>query len=432
MARSLATWARSLRARLFLILLAGLVVAQALSFAVLFLERDLSARAVMLTTLQRDVAVGVALLDRLPAAERPDWIPLLDRRTYRYGLGPGRPGRPDLSARGEAIAGEIRQAIGGRGVRIDAVPGTPERLQAHVVLGDGAPVTITVTPSPMPLASWLPAVLLAQLVLLLVCIWLAVRLAIRPVAQLADAANAYDPARRPARFPERGPAEVVHAARAFNAMQDRIARHSDERVEILAAISHDLQTPLTRLRLRAETQDESPARQHLLRDLDAIGALVREGIAYARSVHGDAEAPARLDLRAFVESLVFDYQDTGRNVAPLGLARATVVTRPQALRRILTNLIDNALKFAGRAEVAVEASGGRTAIAILDRGPGIPPDRLDAVLLPFVRLEPSRNRETGGTGLGLAIAHQLAGAIGATLTLRNREGGGLCATLTLP
>ncbi|GJD49439.1 Adaptive-response sensory-kinase SasA [Methylobacterium crusticola] len=423
---------RSLRGRVFLILAAGLLAAHALSFAVMLLERDLSARAVMLTTLQRDVAVAVALLDRVPAAERAGWLPLLDRPTYRFALGPGSAGVPELSPRAAAIAGEIREALAPRfGVRVETVPGGRERLQGHVVLTDGAPVTIDVRPGLRPLASWLPVVLVAQLLLLLGCVGLAVRLAIRPLARFAEAADALEPGRVRARFAEAGPDEVARAGRAFNAMQDRIARHLDERVRILAAISHDLQTPITRMRLRVETGDEDPERDRLLHDLDGIEALVREGIAYARSVHGDVEPPARIDLRAFVESLVFDYRDTGRDVAARALPDATVVTRPRALRRILTNLVDNALRYAGHAEIVVEAREGGLALAVRDRGPGIPADKLDAVLLPFVRLEESRSRETGGTGLGLAIAQQLASAIGGTLALRNREGGGLEATVML-
>jgi signal transduction histidine kinase len=258
-----------------------------------------------------------------------------------------------------------------------------------------------------------------------------VRLAVRPLTRFADAADGLEPGRPARRFAEAGPDEVARAARAFNAMQERIARHLDERVRILAAISHDLQTPITRMRLRVETGVEGPEQERLLGDLDGIEALVREGIAYARSVHGDAEPPTRLDLRAFIESLVFDYQDTGRDVAVSALPDVTTATRPQALRRILTNLIDNALRYAGRAELRVEAGEGRIAVSVLDRGPGIPADKLDAVRLPFVRLEESRSRDTGGTGLGLAIADQLAAAIGGRLTLRNRAGGGLDATITL-
>ncbi|KMO42767.1 ATPase [Methylobacterium variabile] len=422
----------SLRSRLFLILLAGLLTSQALAFAVMLLERDQSARAVMLTTLQRDVAVAVALLDRLPAPERAAWLPLLDRPTYRFALGPGAPGTPALTSRGRMIADEIRAALEPRfSVRFDALLEPTERLQAHVTLADSSALTIDVRPATRRVASWLPVALAVQLLVLAACVWLAVRLAVRPLTRFAEAADRLEPGRPATRFAEAGPDEVARAAKAFNALQARIARHLDERVRILAAISHDLQTPITRMRLRVETGAEGPDQDRLLADLDGVEALVREGIAYARSVHGDVEPPARLDLRAFVESLVFDYQDGGRDVTITALADVTVATRPQALRRILTNLIDNALRYAGRAEIAVRASEGRIAIAVLDRGPGIPADKLEAVLLPFVRLEESRSRDTGGTGLGLAIAEQLAGAIGGRLTLRNRAGGGLEATVTL-
>jgi signal transduction histidine kinase len=422
----------SLRSRLFLILLAGLLCGQALAFAVMLLERDRSARAVMLTTLQRDVAVAVSLLDRLPAGERAGWLPLLDRPTYRFALTRGAPGDSALPPRARMIADEIRTALEPRfPVRFDAVPGPDERLQAHVALADGAALTIDVRPATRAVASWLPVALAVQLLVLAACVWLAVELAVRPLTRFAEAADRLEPGRPATRFAEGGPDEVARAGKAFNALQARIARHLDERVRILAAISHDLQTPITRMRLRVETGAEGPDQDRLLSDLAVIEALVREGIAYARSLHGDVELLVRLDLRAFVESLAFDYQDGGQAVTVSTLPDVTVATRPQALRRILTNLIDNALRYAGGAEIAVEASEGRIAIAVLDRGPGIPADKLEAVLQPFVRLEASRSRDTGGTGLGLAIAEQLAGAIGGRLSLRNRAGGGLEATVTL-
>ncbi|KQQ27126.1 ATPase [Methylobacterium sp. Leaf123] len=428
----LPAWPSSLRGRLFLILLAGLLSAQLLSFVVTRAERDQTARAVMLTTLQRDVAVAVALLDRLPAPERPEWLPLLERPTYRFALDSGSPGSAALSSRLTMIADEIRAALEPRfPVRFDAVSEPPVRLQGHVALSDGSALTIAVQPTLRPVASWLPVALALQLLVLVGCVWFAVRLAVRPLTRFAQAADALEPGRPATRFTEAGPDEVARAARALNAMQERVARHLDERVRILAAISHDLQTPITRMRLRVETGVEGPEQDRILGDLEAIEALVREGIAYARSVHGDVEPPTRLDLRAFLESIVFDYQDTGRDVAVATLPDVTIVTRPQALRRILTNLIDNAIRYAGRAELDLRIAHGSIGIAVLDRGPGIPADKLDAVLLPFVRLERSRSRETGGTGLGLAIADQLASAIGGRLTLSNRPGGGLEAAVTL-
>jgi len=424
---------RTLRWRLFLILFAGLAVAHALSFSVQFYERTMSAKATMYTTLENDVATSVALLDRLPPQERPQWLGLLARRTYRYELGPGQPGVPELSARATEIAQTINVAAGKRfPVTVESIPGEREHLQAHVTLSDGSLVTIDVLPALMPLASWLPYVLLAQLALLVLCTWFAVRLAIRPLLRLASAAETLDPNRKTARLDENGPAEVAYAATAFNAMRDRIAQYLQERVQILAAISHDLQTPITRMKLRAEMAEDSPEKEKLVNDLSEIERLVREGVAYAKSAHGDAEKPARIDLGSFVESIAFDYQDTGKAVTMPAPIDAVVMTRPHALRRILTNLIDNALKFAGAAEIQLEKTpDGTLRILVSDRGPGIPADQLEAVLQPFYRLEQSRSRDTGGTGLGLAITQQLAVAIGGSLKLANRPGGGLTAEVTL-
>lgn len=424
---------RSLRWRLFLILFAGLALAHGLSFGILFLERYLSARAVMLTNLENDVGTSIALLDRLPAAERPLWLARLARPNYRYEIGPGLPGVPELNQRAADIATIINEAAGRRfPVTVERIPGPRLRLQAHVTLGDGSVVTIDLLPQVMPLADWLPYVLAVQLLLLILCSWAAVRLAIRPLLRFAGAAETLDPARAVARLDEAGPTEVAYAATAFNAMRDRIAHYLEERVQILAAISHDLQTPITRMRLRADMGEDGPAKDKLIGDLTEIERLVREGVAYAKSAHGDAETPVRIDLGSFVESVVFDYQDIGRPVRCIGSVAAVIVTRPHALRRILTNLIDNALKFAGDVEVDIARTAAGLCVSVLDRGPGVPDSQLDAVLQPFYRLEQSRSRDTGGTGLGLAIAHQLARVIGGTLTLKNRDGGGLAAEITLP
>lgn len=425
-------WPRTLAARLFVILLAGVIIAHAMSFGVIFLERYMTARQVMLGTLESDVATSVAILDRLPANERPGWLAQLDRGTYAYVLGPGLPGTPDLTARGADIAARIREAVGARfPVTVQSIPGEGQRLQAHLKLSDGSPLTIDVNPAPMPLAEWLPYALAAQLLLLIGCCWLAVRQAIRPLADLAHAADALDPNRAAPRLSEEGPSEVARAASAFNAMRERIAQYLAERVQILAAISHDLQTPITRMKLRAEMADDTPEKEKLVQDLGEIERLVKEGVAYARAAHGDAEAATRIDIGSFIESLAYDYQDTGKAVTVITAGGGTVTVRPHALRRILTNLIDNALKFGGSAELSVARAGGAVSIRVLDRGPGIPEDQLDAVMQPFFRLEVSRSRDTGGTGLGLAIAQQLAQAIGGTLKLRNRDGGGLEAELRI-
>lgn len=428
------SWPSTLRSRISMILLVGLAIAYGLSFSVLYLERYMSAKAVMLGTLESDVATSIAVLDRLPADERAGFVDWLSRGNYHFELGPGLPGVPDTSGHGAEIAAKIEDAVGHRfPIRIESIPGPISRLQAHLNLSDGSPLTIDVTPKGiMPIASWLPYVFVVQMLVIVLCTWFAVRLAIRPLAEFAAAADALDPNKKGEALNDRGPSEVAHAAKAFNAMRDRIAHYLEERVQILAAISHDLQTPITRMRLRADIADESPEKTKLLQDLGEIERLVQDGIAYARSAHSNGEKSSRIDLASFIESICYDYQDTGKSVEILGLIQGTVATKPHALRRILTNFIDNALKFAGEAEISVERRDtGEVVITVLDRGPGIPPDQIESAMQPFFRLEQSRNRNTGGTGLGLAIAQQLAQTLGGSVRLYNRDGGGLAAEVAI-
>jgi len=427
-------WPRTLFTRLAVILFIGLALAQTLSFWLTMTERDRTMTNVMMGYIEREVVSSVALLDHLPPDERAQWLPRLARRSYEFVLGPGVPGLPvdaDLSAR---VAQSVADGIGKHyPLTVNAVPGDSERLQVHLKLSDGMPLTIDMRPMyGAPLSHWLPLVLTLQLIVLAACCWFAVRLATRPLKQLALAADTLGPDLKAERLPEAGPSEVARAARAFNAMQDRIATYMTERMQILAAISHDLQTPITRMRLRVDTMDNETEAAKLRQDLQEMEALVKEGVTYARTMHGTTEVPRRIDPDALFDSLVCDYVDAGQDVALNGRFDHSLMLRPQALRRIVGNLVDNALKFGGAAQIDISASHeGEATVSVLDRGPGIPAEALETVFEPFYRLEGSRNRQTGGTGLGLAIARQLALAMDATLTLHNRTGGGLEARLTL-
>ena len=426
-------WPRTLASQLSLIFLISLLCAHGLSFSAQFYERYISARTVMLGNLENDVSTSVAILDRLPANERASWLPRLDRQNYRYLLDAGETGEPlsndDVPMAATSIASALRERYA---LTFRDLPGLRKHFQAHLTLADGSPITIDVRPAAQPVAYWLPVVLVLQLALLLGCTWIAVRLAIRPLTRLARAVETLDPNAHPTPLDEKGPTEVAHAAVAFNQMQQRIAEYLKERMQILAAISHDLQTPITRMKLRAEFMEDSVDRDKLWNDLGEMEHLVREGVAYARSVHGATEASHRIDLDAFLDSLVFDYQDMHKNVSLSGKSAVLLDTRPHALRRVLVNLVDNALKFAGSAELQVSSTAnGECSLKVLDRGPGIAEEELMQVMQPFYRVESSRNRGTGGTGLGLAIAQQLAVAIGGSLTLSNREGGGLCAEVRI-
>ncbi|MBX9800735.1 MAG: HAMP domain-containing protein [Burkholderiaceae bacterium] len=426
-------WPRTLFMRLTLILFVGLVVAHALSFWLIMRERTEATTGLMLGYLQQDVASSVALLDRLPAAERAAWLPRLERRTYSFSLEPGMAGRAPDTKLSSMIAASFLDAIGSHyRVTAHVVPGQKDRVQAQLELSDGMPLTIDMRPAGLPISGWLPVVLLLQLVLLAGVTWLGVRLATRPLVQLANAADTLGPDLRASTLPEDGPLEVARAAKAFNAMQGRISHYMAERMQILAAISHDLQTPITRMRMRADMLDDSEQREKLNHDLKEMEVLVKEGVAYARTLHGTSEPPIAVDPDALLESLGFDYTDAGQKLELHGKVGHSIVTRPNALRRVLINLIDNALKFSTQVDVHVsEGNDGRITIQVLDNGPGIPESELEAVFQPFYRVEASRNRDTGGTGLGLAIARQLAQAMNASLSLHNRAYGGLEARLVL-
>jgi len=427
-------WPRSLLSRLLIIVLGGLLLANASTLVSLMIERMSSAKTVMLGNLEYDVATSVAILDRLPAAERPQWLAKLARGNYRYLLSPGEPGPYPSSWRARDAVRSLQETLGGRyQMSIHAIPGPREHIQVHLTLHDGAPLTLDLWPRMPAIARWLPLVLTGQLLLLLFCAWLAVRQVVRPFIRFTQAVDALKPAASTQMMAENGPAEVQQAARAFNAMQTRIQDHLKARAQILAAISHDLQTPITRMKLRVEMAELPELRDKLLTDLDNMSQLVREGIAYARSSDVREEKRQNVSLNAFLDSIACDYQDVGKAVSFAPCSGPDIfAVRPQALHRIMTNLIDNALKFGSEAEIQLCAPyEDSVTLHVLDNGPGIPEEELNAVLEPFYRVESSRNRHTGGTGLGLAIATQLVGQMSGTLRLSNRPEGGLDACVTL-
>ncbi|MDD9586396.1 histidine kinase dimerization/phospho-acceptor domain-containing protein, partial [Klebsiella variicola] len=341
-------WPASLQSRLIALLFLALLLANTLTLSLLFYERMSSARSVMLGNLASDVATSVAILDRLPAAERPQWLPKLARGNYRYLLDSGERGDYPDSWRARDAARSLQEALSAQyPVSIVTIPGPRQHIQAHITLHDGAPLTLDLWPKLPAIARWLPVVLIAQFVLLLACAWYAVRQVLLPITRFTRAVDALEPASDTAgTMAEQGPEEVRRAARAFNAMQARIHDHLQERARILAAISHDLQTPITRMKLRVEMADQPELRDKLLQDLDNMTRLVREGIAFARTSQPLAEARQRLNLDAFLDTIVCDYADVGRPVRFCPEESAGVVwIPPQALRRVMTNLIDNGLKF---------------------------------------------------------------------------------------
>jgi signal transduction histidine kinase len=429
-------WPGSLFGRIALILFTGLAAAHVLSLGLLLYDRVQTVSAMMIAYLAKDVASSIAILERVPADERTQWLAKIDRRNYHYRFVAAADDQPLQSSTAQNVAAMVSRELGpGRAVKAVAVPGAsdPLRFDLRLALRDGTPLTLELIPPDTGLSGWVLAALAFQLGVLAVFTWVAVRVATQPLAQLAEAAEKLRPDLRAPRLPETGPREVARASIAFNAMQHRIAEHLAERTRILAAISHDLQSPITRMRLRTDLLEDFALKRKLQADLAAMQTLIEQGIDLARSAGSGTEPFVATDVQALIESLVYDYADAGQHVDLVGRIDRPIVTAPQALRRILTNLLDNALKFGGEVDIAAEAGvADRILIAVRDRGPGIPETQLDSVLAPFYRLEGSRNRKTGGAGLGLAIASQLATALGGELAIANRAGGGLTAQLTLP
>jgi signal transduction histidine kinase len=463
---------RSLFGRMVLVMLAGLAVAQLLSFAIHMEDRvTLLRQASGLQSVQR-IADTVRLLDAADAAGRQRIVRVLSAPPLRVTLGaaalapPVAAERPD--GRGALLAAMLRSDLGdawpvlvvrtedapgaapGRGMHGEGYrhgrhppgreggwrgggPGRGFAFVAQVRLGDGTLATFDAR-QPEAAPGWPLRLILSLLVLtaaVVIVTLVAVRWATRPLQALARAADALGRDLHSPPMDETGPVEVARAARAFNAMQVRLGAYLRERTSVLAAMSHDLKTPVTRLRLRAELLPDPDLRARFTRDLEELETMVADTLAFLRG--GEAGQPRQpVDMTALLESLQADLAEEGREVRITGRASRPYVGEPTALKRCLRNLLENAVNYGEHAEVVVEDAERRLRILVRDEGPGIPDAELENVFEPFRRLEGSRNRDTGGTGLGLTIARSIAHAHGGSLTLANRPQGGLEAVLELP
>jgi signal transduction histidine kinase len=339
-------------------------------------------------------------------------------------------------------------------LRVESVMSAPPRLRPReaVVSGSNRPGVMLASlrfpdhgwlnlriemPPPRP---WHSETFLAAFVVMTLAaggltLW-AVRRLTRPVRDLAAAADRLGRDVNAPPLPERGPSEVATAAHAFNTMAQRIRSFVSDRTQLLAAIGHDLKTPITRLKLRAELLDDDEQRRKIIADLEEMEAMIAATLVFARD-DAAAEPSVPVDLAALCRTVLDEAADANPeladNITFAGPEHLTVRARPVAMKRALANLVGNAIAYGGAARLALEqALPAQIRIAIDDDGPGVPDDELEGVFQPFRRLETSRNRETGGTGLGLPIARNILRAHGGDVVLRNRRWGGLTALATLP
>ena len=471
---------RSLFSRMVLILLGGLVIAQLASLAIHWEERG---RLLLQTGGMRQaqrIADIVRLLDPLAPREREGVVRVLDSPQLRVSLSQPRLApsatSPEQAERAAHFTFVLRRFLGDeRPLMVEvnsaprpwpppAPPGArgpgafprPGRMEGPGMMhgpegmGPGAPFagisfvvqaplqdgTLVTFDSRQPLeaVNWPYRMLLSLGILLVAVIVLtliAVRWITRPLKTLADAADRLgaDIERPP--LAEDGPLEVSRAARAFNTMQRRLIAFIRDRTRILAAMSHDLKTPITRLRLRAELLDDPELRARFEKDLAEMESMVSATLDFMRGAE-NREPRQPVDIMALLESLQADAAELNGRVEIEGAASKPYHGHAQALKRCLSNLIDNAVRYGKAATVRVADSPSALQIRVRDEGPGIPEAQLERVFEPFHRLEESRSRDTGGTGLGLGIARNIARAHGGDIVLRNVPEGGLEAVLTLP
>ena len=467
-------WPQSLFGRLLAASVAAVLLAQAVALVLIAQERERFVMQGSVREWTRRIAETTQMLAPLSAAQRvevltrqPESSPETDpphmhppwggRHAVAHPPAPGFLRLPLFTDFENALREQLRGALGpGYGIEIGPTPEPsppaidlpPSFFEAHelalhparaqrydvaVRFPDGDAVTYRLARAPggAPLPRNLFVNLSLLVLLLVIVLYIAARNITRPLSELARAADSLGrDTRAVPQIAERGARELRDAARAFNTMQDRLHRYLDSRTRVLAAMSHDLKTPLTRLRLQVEALDNEPMQARIGRELDEMESMVREALALFRGLD-DGEPASALDVDALVAQIRDEFRDMGATVTLTGHALRPFVGKPQALKRCLTNLIANAVKFGTRADIQIE-DGADLLIRVRDRGPGIPEEELERVFEPFYRLESSRNRDSGGTGLGLSIARDIAQAHGGSLLLANLPGGGLEATLRLP
>jgi len=269
-----------------------------------------------------------------------------------------------------------------------------------------------------------------QFVCLIIAAWYGAKLLTRPIQRLSDAAERLSENLDSPPLEENGPREARQAAHTFNLMQQRIREQVQQRSRMLGAVSHDLRTPLSRLKLRLEQIDDVKLQGQMRQDLDDMIGMLDATLTYLHEQR-TSEALQWMDVQALAESLSENAQDQGSDVQVSGTC-APLQVQPMALRSCLNNLIDNALRYAGHALITLQDQPHQVLIRVIDHGPGIAADKREAVFEPFFRLEGSRNRNSGGVGLGMTIAREATERLGGQLSLEETPGGGLTAVISLP
>ena len=462
---------KSLAGQLTLLLLLVLAAAQGVAVALFSWERLEALRHAHRDNAVLRTATVARLLGDTPPGLHDSVIAAASTDLARFSL-TGEPvvGETDTGERAAAIANDLSAALGVRAERVRVAPlwtqyfddddgddhhdhddddddddrdgdrdddgpdhREPDWFTASAALADGRWLNVAVGPPPGPPA-WAPAFvavfLLSALGIAAVAVFTGRRIA-KPMRGLAAAAGRLGLGDAVEDLSEAGPVEIRETVRAFNLMRTRLDRYVRDRTAMLAAVSHDLGTPITSLRLHAEFVEDAETKAKILAALDEMQRMTEETLAFIREDMRQEETRT-VDLHALLDSVAADLVDLGRDIAVADSGRVLVACRGVALRRALRNLLENAAAYGGRATARIERDDEEIRVVVEDEGPGVPEADLERVFEPFVRLEASRSRDTGGSGLGLAIARGIVRGHGGDIALANRAEGGLRATVALP
>lgn len=466
-------WRKSLAAQFIGLTLAALFISQALTFLISLDEYTKKFDAGVKEDFISRAASVTRLMTSLPPAERAQALRASEGSYLRYWLTEGEPVDPDIWRAGvlDQLSRPLDRSVDESGSVGWAGEASPRLPSADAVVAEnrGDPWR-----SPTPYlwmlsqpaevlrfsgslgfgykarlddGRWLNAAFyqhdkgsvwtsgalvslgLTALMLALISVFIARRIA-QPLRELAISAEAFGRGQNLPPIPEDGPEEIKRTARSFNTMQSRMGRFVEDRTKMLAAIGHDLRTPLTSLRLRAEFVEDPETKRRMIATIDELQWMTEAAISFARG-ESDREETRTIDLSALVESICDDQADLGSPVTFLGGDRVSYRCRPDGLRRAIRNLVDNAVRYGGEARVSLRHSAAEVEIVVADNGPGIPEGMKERVFEPFVRLEESRNRETGGIGLGLSIVRAAARQHGGDVTFANGPSG-MQAIIALP
>jgi signal transduction histidine kinase len=432
----------TLRSRIALTIVAAMIASLALNGLFVQLAGTWGRPPIERTGLLEQMAANVRVIEAAPAALRSHLAKAASSPMLEVSWHPQRsdfhlpPGGTPLAPRSSPL-----QQLLGNAPRVIEVfnPGdwpdeSPQaRYVALVQLQDGSWLSFT-----PPHRSWgldasvrIPIIIALGLIATLLVAWVATRQLANPLQRFASAARRFGGDLHAPPIKIEGPHEIRQAISAFNTMQAQIRHFLSERTQMLAAISHDLRAPLTRMRLRSEFMDDPEQQRKMVRDIEEMQTMINAALGFFRE-ETHKEQTTAFDLSELLQTIVDDFRDQGIEIGFIGPAHLVHDGRPLGIKRVVVNLLENAVKYARTPRIELQGDEQRVCIDVHDDGPGIPESALEPVFDPFYRLETSRNRDTGGVGLGLSAARAIIREQGGELTLRNRSGAGLTAHVELP